>query len=71
MPPIILASSSPYRRKLLARLGLPFDCYSPDIDESIQANETPQQLVARLSEQKARAVAQQYPQHLIIASDLR
>jgi MAF protein len=69
MPDLILASSSPYRKELLERLGLPFGVCSPDIDESPLPNETPLQLVHRLSETKARAVVANYPQHLIIGSD--
>ncbi len=66
---IILASSSPYRKELLNKLGIAFECDSPDIDESPNAGETPEQLVARLAEAKARAVAQRHPDALIIASD--
>lgn len=66
---ILLASSSPYRRQLLARLGLPFEHASPDIDETRLTEESPQALVARLSEAKAKALAPAYEQHLIIGSD--
>lgn len=69
MQPILLASSSTYRRSLLARLGLNFDYASPDIDENPLPNETPDELVSRLSETKARALANTYPSHLIIGSD--
>ncbi|MEN0105633.1 MAG: nucleoside triphosphate pyrophosphatase [Pseudomonas sp.] len=69
MLPLLLASSSTYRRELLARLRLPFTCASPDIDESRLPGETAQALVMRLAEQKARALAAQFPQHLIIGSD--
>ncbi|MEK1940334.1 MAG: nucleoside triphosphate pyrophosphatase [Pseudomonas sp.] len=69
MLPLLLASSSPYRRELLARLRLPFVCASPDIDEAHQPNETATALVLRLAEQKARALAEQHPGHLIIGSD--
>lgn len=69
MTPIILASSSPYRRQLLQRLALPFQWASPAINETPLPDEDAPQLVARLSEQKARALAAQYPSHLIIASD--
>ena len=66
--PIILASSSPFRRELLSRLVLPFETAAPDIDESRHVNEPPLDLVRRLSEAKARAIA---PSHeaLIIGSD--
>lgn len=69
MLPLILASSSPYRRELLQRLRLPFECASPDIDESPLPGEDAEQLVRRLAENKARALAQRYPAHLIIGSD--
>jgi MAF protein len=67
--PIILASSSRYRRELLERLGLPFTAESPDIDESPLPGESPRELVMRLSENKALALAQRYPAALIIGSD--
>lgn len=69
MLPLLLASSSPYRRALLERLHLPFDCHSPDIDESPLPGERAEQLVCRLASAKARALAADYPQHLIIGSD--
>ncbi|QJI30412.1 septum formation inhibitor Maf [Pseudomonas sp. ADAK18] len=69
MLPLLLASSSVYRRELLSRLHLPFTCSSPDIDESHRANETAEELVKRLAEEKARALAGSYPGHLIIGSD--
>lgn len=69
LPPIVLASSSSYRRELLTRLQLPFTCHSPDIDETPRANESAQALVQRLALSKARALAQHYPQHIIIGSD--
>lgn len=68
-PALLLASSSIYRRELLARLQLPFICHSPDIDESPLPNETPRALVERLAVSKARALAQSYPEHIIIGSD--
>lgn len=67
--PIILASSSPYRQVLLAKLGLPFEAVSPSIDESANAGETPEVLCKRLAEEKARALADRFPAHLIIGSD--
>lgn len=69
MLPLLLASSSPYRRELLARLRLPFTCCSPDIDEQRLPEETAVELVKRLAQQKAEALAERYPQHLIIGSD--
>lgn len=68
-PKILLASSSIYRRQLLQKLELTFDWASPDIDESHQPEESPAQLVHRLSESKARRLASTYPNHLIIGSD--
>ena len=67
--PLILGSSSPFRKELLSRLQLPFDTCSPDIDESRLDEESPQQLVDRLSREKAAEVAHNYPAHLIIGSD--
>ncbi len=69
MHSLVLASSSPYRRHLLERLRLPFICAAPDIDETPHADETVEALVCRLAEAKARALADCYPQHLIIGSD--
>ncbi|MBK5539965.1 septum formation inhibitor Maf [Pseudomonas sp. TH05] len=69
MLPLLLASSSVYRRELLARLRLPFTCASPDIDESHRSGETATQLVKRLAREKAQALAATHPQHLIIGSD--
>ncbi|MFY1018838.1 Maf family protein [Ectopseudomonas khazarica] len=69
MPALLLASSSPYRRELLDRLQLPFTWQSPSIDETRLAGETGIDLVRRLAEAKARALADQHPGHLIIGSD--
>lgn len=66
---LILASTSPFRRELLGRLGLPFAIDSPDIDETPLANESPEKLVARLALAKAQAVAARHPDALIIGSD--
>ncbi|WP_028239995.1 Maf family protein [Stutzerimonas azotifigens] len=68
MRPLLLASSSPYRRELLARLGLPFEHASPDIDETRLPDEAPDALVRRLAESKARALAARHA-GLIIGSD--
>ncbi|MBT7308057.1 MAG: septum formation inhibitor Maf [Gammaproteobacteria bacterium] len=67
--PLVLGSSSPFRKELLSRLQLPFETCSPDIDERSLAGESPEQLVERLSVGKAAAVAEQYPSHLVIGSD--
>ena len=69
MRPLILASSSPYRRELLQRLQLPFVCHSPNIDERPLANEDAIALVQRLAAAKASALRNQFLQHLIIGSD--
>jgi len=69
MQEIILASTSPYRRELLGRLGLPFSVANPQTDESPLPGETPEALALRLSEAKAQAVAAAHPRALIIGSD--
>lgn len=66
---LILASTSPYRRELLGRLGLPFETANPQTDETPLPGESPEALSLRLSEAKARAVADTYPDALIIGSD--
>lgn len=66
---LVLASTSPYRRELLERLGQPFETVSPNIDETVSPEETPEQLVKRLAESKARAVAFDFPDSLVIGSD--
>ena len=68
-PQIVLASTSIYRRELLARLGLPFEVASPDVDEIPLPRETPQDTARRLAEAKARAVAARFPQAIVIGSD--
>lgn len=68
-PVLILASSSAARRTLLDRLCIPYQAYSPDIDETPHQGETPEALVRRLALSKAQAVAAQYPEHCIIGSD--
>ncbi len=67
MKSLILASSSPYRRQLLARLGLKFEQISPDVDEAPLADEPPRQLAGRLAMLKARAIQQ--PNATVIGSD--
>ena len=68
-PQILLASSSPYRRQLLQKLGLYFEWESPDIDESHKPDESPTSMVRRLAESKARHLANNYPNRLIIGAD--
>lgn len=69
MPYLVLASSSPYRRQLLSRLGLPFRVDDPAIDESRPADEAVSDSVRRLAEAKAHACAARHPDALIIGSD--
>ncbi|MGB5261440.1 MAG: Maf family nucleotide pyrophosphatase [Gammaproteobacteria bacterium] len=66
--PLVLASSSPYRRELLDRLGLDYTTNSPDIDETVLPGETADALVERLAEHKARSAGETF-QGLIIGSD--
>ncbi len=66
---LVLASTSPFRRELLSRLGIPFETANPQTDESPLPGETPEATALRLSEAKARAVAHIYPDALIIGSD--
>ncbi|MFT4520198.1 MAG: septum formation protein, partial [Halioglobus sp.] len=66
---IILASTSPYRRRLLERLQLPFRCIAPLTDETALSGELPVALAQRLALAKAESVALQYPQALVIGSD--
>ena len=68
-PKLVLASSSPFRKMLLERLGIPFDVTNPDIDESAISGESPAELVERLAIAKAKAVASVYTHSLIIGSD--
>lgn len=66
---LILASSSPYRRQLLARTGLAFESIAPDCDETPSAQESPTQLATRLAKAKAYAVHHRFPNSAIIGSD--
>ncbi len=66
---LILASTSPFRKTILEKLGVAFATVSPDIDETALSNETPQQLVERLSIAKAKAVADKVKDALVIGSD--
>ena len=69
MRPLVLASSSPYRRELLERLQLRFVCQSPNIDETPRPGEDAVSLVKRLAAAKACALRHQFLQHMIIGSD--
>lgn len=66
---LILASTSPYRRALLERLQIPFQCVAPEVDESPQPGETAAQLAQRLASAKAEAVSRRFPDALVIGSD--
>ncbi len=68
-PPLILASTSRYRRELLERLRLPFDVVSPQVDETPQSGESPANLAMRLAHAKAAAVAALHPDAVVIGSD--
>ncbi len=67
--PLILASTSRYRKALLERLCLPFDVVAPGVDEASRGVETPRALAARLASEKSRAVAARFPQAVVIGSD--
>lgn len=69
MANLILASSSPRRQELLQQLGLQFAIHSPEIDESLMADETAPDYVRRLAQQKAQAVLAKYPDAVVIAAD--
>ncbi|RLA05165.1 MAG: septum formation inhibitor Maf [Gammaproteobacteria bacterium] len=66
---LVLGSSSPLRKAQLAKLQIDFETCSHAIDETRKADESPADLVQRLSEAKAKEVAKQYPHHLVIGSD--
>ena len=66
---LILASTSRYRKTLLEKLGLPFECAAPEVDESPLPAESAEALVARLAYAKANAITNQRDQGLIIGSD--
>ena len=66
---LVLASASSYRRALLGRLGLDFDVCPADLDEMPLPGEAPEAVARRLASDKARAIAPQFPNHLIIGSD--
>lgn len=71
MPALVLASTSPYRRQLLARLGVPFQCERPGVDEDEvkRTRRPPQEVVVELARRKALAVAARHPEALVIGSD--
>lgn len=67
--PLVLGSTSRYRRELLQRLQIPFDVAAPDVDETPLPGETPRALAERLALAKAHAVARAFPQAVVIGSD--
>jgi septum formation protein len=69
MPHLVLCSTSRYRRDLLARLRLPFDCAAPEVDESPLPGESVAALSERLARAKARALAPRFPGAILIGSD--
>jgi len=69
MRKLVLGSTSPFRRTLLEKLAIPFSTDSPDIDETQQPGESPEELVRRLAEAKARDVGARHPDALVIGSD--
>ena len=67
--PLILGSTSPYRRELLSRLRLPFETASPNVDETPTPGEAPRDLALRLALAKAQEVAKRHPDAIVIGSD--
>jgi septum formation protein len=67
--PLILASSSPYRKELLEKLNLDFEVFSPDIDESKLSDESPEITALRLAQLKARKIGGTHPEAIIIGCD--
>ena len=68
-PPLVLGSTSRYRRELLQRLRVPFDVHAPQVDESPRPGERPATLAQRLALAKAHDVAQRFPHAVVIGSD--
>ncbi len=66
---LVLASTSPFRKTLLERLHIDFECDSPDIDETPLENEPVEEMVVRLAITKAQAISTRHPDTLIIGSD--
>lgn len=69
MKTLVLGSTSVFRKSILEKLNLPFECAKPNIDETALTDESPQALVERLAVEKAQAVASKFPNSLIIGSD--
>lgn len=66
---VILGSTSRYRRELMNRLKLPFEVQAPDVDETARPGEPPHALAQRLALEKANAVADRFPDAVVIGSD--
>ena len=66
---IVLGSTSPFRKQILEKLNIHFETDKPEIDESAKQNETPSELVERLAIEKAKAVAERWPDAIVIGSD--
>ncbi len=69
MKTLVLGSTSPFRKSLLEKLNVPFECAKPDIDETPFDGESSIALVERLAIEKAKAVANEFPNAFIIGSD--
>lgn len=69
LPQLVLASASPRRKGLLELIGVKFEVFSPDVDESVQNGETPHDLACRLAHSKATAAATKFPDRVILAAD--
>jgi MAF protein len=69
MARLVLASTSPYRRELLARLGVPFETAAPGVDETPRVGEPPAATANRLAREKAAALAQRFPDAFIVGAD--
>jgi len=67
--PVLLASTSPYRRELLARFGIAFEAVAPGVDEGPRAQELPVDRALRLAHEKAASIAARHPEALVIGSD--
>src|ERR1044072_860705 len=69
LPKIVLASSSPRRAEILTSVGWEFENHVADIDESEFLNESPEDYVVRLAREKAEAVAEHYPEAIVLGAD--
>ncbi|MFB4210778.1 nucleoside triphosphate pyrophosphatase [Shouchella sp. JSM 1781072] len=68
-PSLLLASSSPRRSELLKQCRIPFTVFSSDVDETLHEHQTVEEAVCTLAKRKAEAVANQFPQHVVLAAD--